>query len=67
MIAAARVPIRRADNEAMGRVPVPGWDAKYDWQGFLPFEEMPQWVDPASGEIVTANDKITPPGYKPFI
>ena len=67
MIAAARVPIRRADNEAMGRIPVPGWDAKYDWQGFLPFEEMPQWVDPASGEIVTANDKITPPGYQPFL
>jgi penicillin amidase len=67
MIAAARVPVRRPDNEAMGRVPVPGWDAKYDWQGFLPFEDMPQWVDPASGEIVTANDKITPPGYKPFL
>jgi penicillin amidase len=67
MIAAARVPVRRPDNEAMGRIPVPGWDAKYDWQGFLPFEEMPQWVDPPSGEIVTANDKITPPGYKPFL
>ena len=67
MIAAARVPVRRPDNEAMGRIPVPGWDAKYDWQGFLPFEEMPQWVDPAGGEIVTANDKITPPGYQPFL
>jgi len=66
-VAAARVPVRRADNEAMGRVPVPGWDAKYDWQGFLPFEEMPRVLDPASGEIVTANDKITPPGYKPFL
>jgi len=66
-IAAARVPVRRADNEAMGRVPVPGWDAKYDWQGFLPFEEMPRVLDPPSGEIVTANDKITPPGYKPFL
>ena len=67
LIAAARVPVRRADNEAMGRVPVPGWDAKYDWQGFLPFDEMPRVLDPASGEIVTANDKITPPGYKPFL
>jgi penicillin amidase len=67
LIAAARVPVRRADNEAMGRIPVPGWDAKYDWQGFLPFEEMPQVVDPPGGEIVTANDRITPPGYKPFL
>jgi penicillin amidase len=66
-IAPARLPVRRADNEAMGRVPVPGWDAKYDWQGFLPFGEMPSTRDPASGVIVTANQKITPEGYKPFV
>ncbi len=66
-IAPARVPVRRADNEVMGRVPVPGWDAKYDWQGFLPFEEMPRVMDPPNGVIVTANNKITPPGYKPFL
>ncbi len=66
-VAPARLPVRRPDNEAMGRVPVPGWDAKYDWQGFLPYDEMPAVADPASGSIVTANNKITPPGYKPFI
>jgi len=64
---AARVPIRRADNAAQGRVPVPGWDAKYDWQGFLSYEQMPAIADPPSGKIVTANNKITPPGYKPFM
>jgi penicillin amidase len=51
----------------MGRVPVPGWIAKYDWQGFIPYEEMPQVADPAGGSIVTANNRITPPGYKPFL
>ena len=66
-VAPALVPVRRADNEAMGRVPVPGWDAKYDWQGFIPHDRMPAVHDPASGRIVTANNKITPPGYKPFI
>lgn len=66
-VAPALVPVRRADNEAMGRVPVPGWDAKYDWQGFIPFEGLPAIQDPPSGRIVTANNKITPPGYKPFI
>ena len=66
-VAPALVPVRRADNEAMGRVPVPGWDAKYDWQGFLPYEKLPALFDPPSGKIVTANNKITPPGYKPFI
>jgi penicillin G amidase len=66
-VAPARVPVRRADNEAQGRVPVPGWNAKYDWQGFLPYEQLPAIADPASGRIVTANNKITPPGYKPFM
>jgi penicillin amidase len=61
------IPVRRADNAAMGRVPVPGWDARYDWQGLIPFEKLPVLRDPPSGRIVTANHKITPPGYKPFI
>jgi penicillin G amidase len=66
-IASAKVPVRRADNEAAGRVPVPGWLAKYDWQGFVPFEQLPAIHQPASGRIVTANHKITPPGYRPFL
>ena len=67
LIVPGLIPIRRADNEAMGRVPVPGWDAKYDWQGFIPFDQLPAVRDPASHEIVTANHKVTPEGYKPFI
>lgn len=66
-VAPSLVPVRRPDNEAMGRVPVPGWIAKYDWQGVLPFEQLPAVTDPASGRIVTANHKITPPGYRPFL
>jgi penicillin amidase len=66
-IAPALVPVRRADNEAMGRVPVPGWLAKYDWQGFVPFDQLPARADPKSGRIVTANHKIIDPGYKPFL
>ena len=66
-VAPARVPVRRADNEAMGRVPVPGWLAKYDWQGVLAFEKLPAVMDPPGGRIVTANHKITPPGYQPFL
>jgi len=67
MIAPALVPRRRADNEAMGRVPVPGWIAKYDWDGFVPFEALPAIVSPRTGMIVTANHRITPPGYREFM
>lgn len=63
-VAAGRVPVRRAENDAMGLVPVPGWRAQYDWIGFIPFEELPQASDVAGGEIVTANQKITPEGYR---
>jgi len=64
-IAPALVPIRSPDNEAMGRVPVPGWIAKYDWQGFRKFDDLPRVIDPQSAVIVTANNRTTPPGYNP--
>ncbi len=64
-VAPALVPRRHPDNAAMGRIPVPGWEAKYDWQGFLAFEELPATRD--GGTIVTANHKVTPPGYPHFI
>ena len=67
MVAPGLIPVRRADNEAMGRVPVPGWIAKYDWQGFIPYEKLPAIQDPPSHHVVTANHKITPPGYREFI
>jgi penicillin G amidase len=63
-IAPGRVPIRKAGNDLKGLAPAPGWDARYDWAGFIPFEELPRAYNPAGGTIVTANHKIVPPGYK---
>ena len=66
-IAAGRVPVRKAANDLKGLAPAPGWDARYDWTGFLPFEELPRVFNPASGVVVNANQRITPPGYRHFI
>ena len=66
-VAAGRVPVRKADNDLKGLAPAPGWEAKYDWAGWIPFDELPQSYNPPGGEIVTANQKIVPPGYRPFI
>lgn len=66
-ISPGRVPIRRADNDLMGMAPAPGWDARYDWTGFIPFEDLPRQFNPASGRIVTANQKIVADDYRPFI
>ncbi len=61
--AAGRIPLRKGDNDAMGLLPVPGWGSKYDWDGFVPFEELPQSFNPESGFVVTANQKIVPDDY----
>ncbi len=66
-MAAGRVPVRKPENDLKGLAPAPGWDARYDWAGYVPFEELPRVVNPARGVIVTANQKITPPGYRPQI
>lgn len=62
-VAAGRAPLRGADDDLKGIAPAPGWDARYDWRGWIPFAELPRVVNPDSGMIVTANQKITPPGY----
>lgn len=35
-----------------------------EWQGFIPFEDLPSVLDPASGIIVTANQNPFPPDYR---
>jgi len=65
--APGRVPIRKAEHATKGLAPAPGWDAANDWQGFIPFEELPRAFNPASGALMTANHKIVPEGYKHFI
>ncbi len=59
------VPIRPAGDD--GTMPVPGWDGAHEWQGFIPYEEMPHAVDPPAGFLVTANNKTVGPGYPYFI
>ncbi len=66
-VAPGRIPVRKAENDLKGLAPAPGWDAKYDWAGFIAFDQLPQSFNPASGRLWTANDKITAPGYRPFI
>jgi penicillin amidase len=57
-------PIRPAGD---GTVPAPGWTAEHEWQGFVPFEELPSAVDPGRGYLVTANDRIHADDYPHLI
>jgi penicillin G amidase len=65
-IAAGRYPIRHKDNDLHGLAPAPGWEAKYQWQGYVPFESIPQEENPPRGFISTANGNIQPPNY-PYV
>ena len=60
----ARVPVRKKGH---GEVPVPGDTDDYEWTGYIPFEQLPQALNPESGLIVTANARVTGPDYKPYL
>ncbi|HYD80141.1 MAG TPA: penicillin acylase family protein [Paucimonas sp.] len=66
-IAPGRVPVRKPGNDLRGLAPAPGWDARYDWDGFIPFEQLPRLYNPASQRVVTANEKIVGADYPWFI
>jgi len=55
-----RVPIRPA---GCGTRPVPGWTNDHEWQGYIPFADLPFTKDPAEGFIATANTRIPDNDY----
>ncbi len=55
-----KIPIRKKGD---GLLPVPGWDPDYEWQGFIPFEELPKVINPESGFVATANNKVVTDDY----
>ena len=63
-IMAARVPIRKKGH---GDVPVPGDTDDYEWTGYIPFEQLPQALNPESGFIASANARVMGPNYKPYL
>ena len=63
---AGRIPIRRATIDR-SLMPVPGDTDAYDWIGAIPFEGMPQSLNPAANYLATANNKVIEEGYPYFI
>lgn len=58
--ATGRYPIRPNWD---GILPVPGWTGEYEWDGFIPYDEMPRLLNPEEGYIVTANNAIHDDDY----
>lgn len=57
---AGRIPLRTGRT---GHRPARGWIPEDDWQGYVPFEQLPEIHDPPEGYIVTANNAPAPPTY----
>lgn len=54
-------------SQANAWLPVPGWTGAHEWEGFIPFKELPRSHNPKSGYIVTANQKIVGEDYPYYI
>ena len=61
---AAGAPIRESNQ---GVTIFPGWTGEHDWQGFVPFEELPHEYNPESGSVSSANNKTAGNDYSYYI
>jgi len=60
-----KVPKRRAGIS--GFVPLPGWDAKNDWDSYIQVDEMPRILNPKPNFFATANNDLNEYGKIPPI
>jgi len=59
-----RIPTRAANDD--GSLPVPGWESKYRWTGYLKQAELPFEFNPKRGYIVTANQAVVDKAKYPY-
>lgn len=50
-----------------GWLPVPGWTGAHEWRGMIPWERMPREIDPPSGRLVTANNRIVADDHPDYL
>lgn len=56
-----KIPMRPEGHQ--GLVPVPGWTDEFEWEGYIPFDELPSTYNPPAGFIATANNKVVGDDY----
>jgi penicillin G amidase len=77
-IVAAKIPIRKCGafppsdsplpaDTPCGAAPMPGDTDAFEWNGYIPFDELPQVLDPPGGIIATANARVAGPVYPHFM
>lgn len=56
-----KIPIYENGDDAL--LPLAGWEEENEWDGYIPFDELPTVVNPEKGFIATANNKIAGEDY----
>ncbi|MFL5681474.1 MAG: penicillin acylase family protein [Chloroflexota bacterium] len=59
------IPIR--GGGARGDRPVRGDDGRHEWEGYIPYADLPRAIDPRSDIIVTANNAPVDASYDHFL
>ncbi|MCR4395822.1 MAG: penicillin acylase family protein, partial [Candidatus Saccharicenans sp.] len=59
-----KIPVRKKETAVY---PYPGWREDSQWSGYLAEEDKPNQFNPASGFIVTANNRISPDDYQHYL
>ena len=60
------IPIRQSGND--GSRPVEGWRPENDWTGqYIPFDALPNVLDPEEGFVVAANQAVAGPDYPSYL
>jgi penicillin G amidase len=55
------IPIRLPGHS--GDYPIPGWTDEYEWQPYIPFDQLPTTYNPPEGYIATANNAVVDSSY----
>ena len=63
-IHAGKIPVR---GEANGWRAVPGWTGEYEWDGYIPHDELPKAINPETGYAVTCNQRVAGHDYPYYV
>ena len=55
-----RLPLRRS---AVADLPKPGWTGEHEWDGWVPYGELPELRDPDRGYLLSANNRVVDDRY----
>lgn len=58
------VPIRA---QGSGAAPLPGWTGEHEWKGAIPFDDLPSALNPATGFVATANNRMVDLDYPYYL